>query len=88
VKPGIALEHRNALVNNGYPQRFERFAQIEVIPGADVAYTLRVWYIAQARPLHAGQRSRVDRRHIIFCTRWQTRRRTTSSPTPPSTRAS
>jgi hypothetical protein len=45
VKPGISEDHRNSLVNNGYPQRYERYAQIEVIPGADAAYTLRTWYV-------------------------------------------
>jgi hypothetical protein len=47
LKEGIGLEHRNALVNNSWPQRYELYQQIEVIPGADVAYKLRVWYIAK-----------------------------------------
>lgn len=44
LKEGISIDHRNALVNNSAPCRYERYAQLEVLPAPDQAYTLRVWY--------------------------------------------
>lgn len=61
VKPGITIDHRNSMVVNGFPQRYERFAQIEVIPAADQAYTLRTWYIGKlARFTQDNDRASID----------------------------
>lgn len=46
LKEGITTGMWSTMDTPGYPQRYERFAQILVYPRADAAYTLRVWFIA------------------------------------------
>lgn len=42
---GITVEHYNTQSNNAYPQRYERYDQIELWPKCDTTRSLRVWYI-------------------------------------------
>lgn len=66
VSQGIDTIHRNALVTNGAPQRYETYAQIEVLPAADQAYTLRIWYIgALGRFSQDSDRATIDD-NLIF----------------------
>lgn len=45
LKEGITIEHYNTQSSNAYPQRYERFTQIELWPKCDTTRTLRVWYV-------------------------------------------
>lgn len=45
LKEGIAVEHYNTQSSNAYPQRYERYQQIEVWPKCDTTRTLRIWYV-------------------------------------------
>ena len=44
---GINTEHYSYQDRNYYPQRYERYSQIELWPKADIAYTVRIWYIRE-----------------------------------------
>jgi hypothetical protein len=42
---GITTAMRSTVTSQSVPARFERFAQLELYPQADAAYTVRVWYV-------------------------------------------
>ena len=44
---GINTEHYSYQDRRYYPQRYERYSQIELWPQADIAYTVRIWYIRE-----------------------------------------
>ena len=61
LREGINTEHYSYQDRNYYPQRYERYAQIELWPKADQAYTVRVWYIRElARFTQDGDRCTID----------------------------
>ena len=45
LKEGITTAHYNTQSNTAYPQRYERYAQIELWPKCDASRTLRIWYV-------------------------------------------
>ena len=45
LKEGITIEHYNTQSSTSFPQRYERYAQIEVWPKCDAVRTLRFWYV-------------------------------------------
>lgn len=47
LEEGITPAHYSYSDRRYYPQRYERYAQLELWPQADQAYTLRVWYVQQ-----------------------------------------
>ena len=47
LREGINTEHYSYQDRNYYPQRYERYAQIELWPKADISYTVRIWYIRE-----------------------------------------
>lgn len=51
IREGITTNMWSTMETRGQPQRFERFKQVMVYPKADTAYTLRVWFIADMKPL-------------------------------------
>lgn len=42
---GIDTDHWNFMDTPSFPTRFERYAQVLIYPKADVAYTMRFWYV-------------------------------------------
>ena len=47
LREGINTEHYSYQDRRYYPQRYERYSQIELWPQADIAYTVRIWYIRE-----------------------------------------
>ncbi len=45
IHEGITTAMRSTVTSRSVPARFERFAQLELYPQADAAYTVRVWYV-------------------------------------------
>jgi hypothetical protein len=45
LTPEIPVEWYNITTNQPYPQRYELRDQIEIWPGADRVYPIRVWYV-------------------------------------------
>ena len=61
LREGINTEHYSYQDRNYYPQRYERYAQIELWPKADISYTVRVWYIRElGRFTQDGDRCTID----------------------------
>jgi hypothetical protein len=61
LNEGIETQHYSYVDRQYYPQRYERYAQIELWPQADQTYTVRIWYIkALARFTQDGDRATVD----------------------------
>lgn len=58
---GIETQHYSYVDRQYYPQRFERYAQIELWPQADKTYTVRIWYIRElARFTQDNDRATID----------------------------
>lgn len=53
LKEGIRLEHYNTQANKSFPQRYERYTQIEVWPKCDAIRTMRIWFIKNLGPFTA-----------------------------------
>ena len=45
LREGISTAMWSTIATRGAPARYERYAQINVYPQADQAYTLRIWYV-------------------------------------------
>ena len=61
LKEGINTEHYSYQDRQYYPQRYERYSQIELWPQADIAYTVRIWYIRElGRFTQDGDRCTID----------------------------
>ena len=61
IEEGIGTEHYSYSDRKYYPQRYERYGQIELWPQADQVYTVRVWYIRElARFTQDNDRTTID----------------------------
>ena len=61
LREGIETENYSYQDRRYYPQRYERYAQIELWPQADIAYKVRIWYIRElGRFTQDGDRCTID----------------------------
>lgn len=61
ITEGIDPDHYTYIDRQYYPQRYERYGQIELWPQADQVYTVRVWYIRElARFTQDNDRTTID----------------------------
>jgi hypothetical protein len=67
MREGIATEHWNHMEEPGFPQRFDRYAQVLIYPKADTPYTIRFWYVADlARFTQDDDRASLDDEMILL----------------------
>lgn len=61
VQEGIGPDHYTYVDRRYYPQRYERYSQIELWPQSDGTYSLRIWYIRDlARFSQDNDRTTID----------------------------
>lgn len=67
IHEGITTPMWSTMETRGQPRRFDRFAQIMTYPKADAAYTLRVWFIADAAAFSAdADRCSIDDEMVLL----------------------